>query len=65
MSDPKTEPMTDVVRTEPANGEPGAPQPVKPSVKRALTGDEVRADEAEHPVGEQQARENRDNEPPA
>ena len=47
-----------------ANGEPEAQGQPKPSVERSLRGDEVRDDEVEHPTGEHQAAENRENEPP-
>jgi len=48
-----------------ANGGPDALEQTKPSVERALKGDEVRDDEVEHPTGEKQAEKNRENEPPA
>ena len=48
-----------------ANGEPSAQEQQKPSVERALAGDEFRDDEVQHPTGEDQAAENRDKEPPA
>jgi hypothetical protein len=48
-----------------ANGEPHALDHTKPSVERALAGDEIRDDKVEHPTGEAQAEENRENEPSA
>jgi len=59
------QPMRDMRAADAANGEPDAQAERKPSVERALRGDEVRDDEVEHPTGEEQAQENRDNEPPA
>jgi hypothetical protein len=59
------QPTRDMHAADAANGEPGAQEQQKPSVKRALAGDEVRDDEVEHPTGEDQAAENRDKEPPA
>jgi hypothetical protein len=65
MSKPQQEqPMRDMGAADAANGEPDA-QEQKPSVERALSGDEVRDDEVEHPTGEGQAKQNRENEPPA
>jgi hypothetical protein len=65
MADSQSEPRTDMAAADAANGEPEAMEATKPSVKRALAGDEVRDDEVEHPTGEKQAEANRDNEPPA
>jgi hypothetical protein len=65
MADSKNEPTTDMEAADAANGEPDAMEETKPSVERALAGDEVRDDEVEHPTGEKQAAENRDDEPPA
>src|SRR6476646_2979989 len=65
MADPKTEPTTDMTQADAANGEPDAMERVKPSVERALAGNEVRDDEVEYPTGEDQAAENRKNESPA
>ena len=57
--------MRDMRAADAANGEPDAQDQRKPSVERALAGDEVRDDEVEHPTGEDQAEKNRENEPPA
>ena len=59
------QPVRDMHAADAANGEPHALEQTKPSVERALKGDEVRDDEVEHPAGEKQAEENRENEPPA
>jgi hypothetical protein len=66
MPKPQQEqPTRDMNAADAANGEPGAQEQQKPSVERALKGDEVRDDEVEHPTGESQAAENREKEPPA
>jgi hypothetical protein len=66
MPKPQQEqPTRDMNAADAANSEPGAQEEQKPSVERALKGDEVRDDEVEHPTGEDQAAENRENEPPA
>ena len=59
------QPMRDMRAADAANGEPDALEQTKPSVERALKGDEVRDDEVEHPTGEGQVEANRENEPPA